>query len=170
MARFVTDNPCSAKALTITPSGIAISSTGASGTVNTSATVASLERGQSVILSFTGGSAGGFTTNAEYYVIPVASGSFRIAATKADAMNGTYISGASGNASSGTVAPVYKVDGTLYFGTGGTALLRGMDNRDTGLSSFVTHTNIPDGSIYPMMIRDILASGSSVSSLVVWSH
>lgn len=169
MARFVSDNPKSCKTVSLTPSGIAISSTGPSGTVNTSASSSSLERGQSVILQFTGGTAGGFTSNAEYFVIPGStSGSFQIASTKEDAMVGNYISGASGNAGAGTTFPIYRVGGVLYVGTGGDLNIRGLDNKDTGLSSFSVMKNIPDSGVYPFMIKDICPSGTSATDLIAW--
>lgn len=168
MARFVTDNPKNSRALTVDTTGFTITSTGPSGTVNVSTSVASLERGQSVILHFTGGTAGGFTSDGEYFVIPVASGSFRVAATRADALNGTYISGASGNAGGGTAYGCYKVGGTLYTGIGGDINMRGLGVEDKGLSSFCVHKNVSDGAVYPFMIKDICASGTTASDFVVW--
>lgn len=170
MPRFVSDNPCSSRSLTLTPSGIAISSTGASGTVNTSASSSSLIRGQSVILNFSGGSAGGFVSNAEYYVIPGAtSGSFQIASTKGNAINGVPLLTASGNAGAGTAYNVFPVGGTIYVGTGGNINMRGLSVEDTGLSSFCLHKNVPDGAVYPYMVGNICASGTSASDIIVWS-
>lgn len=170
MARFVSDNPKSSRSLTITPSGITVSGTAASGTVGTSTSASSLQKGQSVILVFTGGSAGGFVSAAEYFAIPVASGSFQIASTHANAMNGIPLTSASGNAGAGVAYPVYGLGGTVYFGTGGDALVRGLGVSDTGLSSFCLHKNIADGAVYPFMLKDIvMTSGSTVSDLVCWS-
>lgn len=169
MARFVSDNPKSSRSLTIVSGGYTISSTGASGTVNTSTDCSAMARGERVVLSLTSGSANGFTNNAEYYVIPVASGSFRIASSQANAFAGTYLSSASGNAGVGTALPVQRVGGTIYVGTGGNLYVRGFGNEDTGLSSFSVAKNIPDSGVYPFMIGDILGcSGSTASDVIVW--
>ena len=168
MARFVSDNPKNSRALTVNTTGFTITSTGPSGTVNVSTDASSLEKGQSVILHFTGGSAGGFTSDGEYFVIPVASGSFRVASTKANALNSNYISGASGNAGGGTAYGCYKVGGTLYTGTGGDINMRGIGVEDTGLSSFCVHKNVPDSAVYPFMIKDICGSGTTATNFVVW--
>lgn len=169
MARFVSDNPKNSRSLTIVSGGYIISSTGASGTVNVSTNCSAMKKGDSVILGFAGGTAGGFTNHSEYFIIPVASGSFKIAATQADAFAGTYISGASGNAGTGVAYPVQKVGGTPYIGTAGDLYVRGIGVKDTGLSSFSVSKNMADGSVYPFMIGDILGcSGSTASDIVVW--
>lgn len=153
---------------TITLTTYTISSTGASGTVNVSTDCSAMERGKSVLLNFTGGSAGGFVSNEEYWVIPVASGSFRVASTKANALNGTYVSGASGNAGAGTVYPNYRVGGVIFVGTTGNLNLRGYANETTGVSSFSLHKNIPDSSFLPVMVREVSASGTTASDICCW--
>jgi hypothetical protein len=168
MARFVSDNPKNSKALTVNTTGFTITSTGPSGTVNVSTSVAALERGQSVILHFTSGTAGGFTNDGEYFVIPVASGSFKVASTRANAINDVYLASASGNAGGGTAYGCYKVGGTLYTGTGGDINMRGLGVEDTGLSSFCVHKNVADSAVYPFMIKDICGSGTSASDFVIW--
>jgi hypothetical protein len=145
----------------------AFSATGASGTI-TGTGVAALERGQSIFLNLTSGSAQGYVTNSEYYVIPVGSTSFRIASTRANAMIGTPILTASGNAGAGTIYPNYKVGGTLFCGTSGNANIRGIGHGGTGTTSFSLHQNIADGSSLPWMIESISASGSTVGGLVKW--
>ncbi len=145
------------------------SATGASGTV-TGTAVDGLEKGQSIILGLSGNSAGGYTKNEEYFVIPVDATHFKIAATRADALNGTYIATASGNAGGGTVYPNFRVGGTLYIGTGGDINLRGIQVSETGLTSFSIHKNVSDGSMVPTMIKDICASGTTATDLIGWSN
>lgn len=162
-------NPSCNESLTIT--SYTIVSTGASGTITVSGSqnISSLQRGQSIITAFSGGSAQGFTTLGEYFVIPVNATSFKVAASKAEALKGTYLTSASGNAGAGTLYPNYSIGGVLYVGTGGTLNIRGMDNTVSGGASFSLHKNIPDASILPFMIKDINASGvSGVADLVKW--
>lgn len=154
--------------MNITTTTFTFTGTGASGTITVSGDCSSLERGQSVILDISGGTSGGYTDNSEYFVIPVASGSFRIAETKEDAFDGEYISGASGNAGSGTIYPIYKVGGILVANTAGNMYIRGIQNMSTGLSSFSLHTTVADGSIVPFLVKDISTSGLTAAGLVAW--
>jgi hypothetical protein len=123
-----------------------------------------LERGQSVFLDITGGDDEGFKEDVEYFVIPVNATSIALAATYTDAMNGIAIE-TDGDAGPGTVYPVYRVGGVLYVGTGGTLYLRGLQGK-----SFSPHVNIPDGTVLPFMIKDVLSQNSTASDLVVWSN
>jgi hypothetical protein len=165
----VNSNPTINESFTITT--YAFSSTGASGTINASAGVSlsALEKGQSILINLTsGGTSNGFTDLAEYFVIPVSSGAIKIAQLVSGALNDVYLSSASGNAGSGVIYPNYKVGGTLFVGTGGNVNIRGLTNRSTGSTSFSLHTNIADGSMLPMMIGHLSASGTTASEFVKW--
>jgi hypothetical protein len=123
-----------------------------------------LERGQSVFLDITNGDAEGFEKDVEYFVIPVSATSIALAATREDAFDEVAIT-TTGNAGGGTIYPVYRVGGVLYVGTGGTLYLRGLQGK-----SFSPHVNIPDGTVLPFMIKDVLSQGSTALDLVVWSN
>jgi hypothetical protein len=153
----------------ITTTTYSVTSTGASGTLNANS-IGNLERGSSFIIDLNSGSAQGFTDLSEYFVIPVNANSIRIAATKADAFDGNYISGASGNAGAATVYPNYKVGGILVINTAGNVYVRGLGNNDTGFSSFSLQTTVADGSVLPFMIKDLCASGLTAGGLVCWSN
>lgn len=165
--RQVNDNPTNN--FNITTTTYSVTSTGASGTIN-AAGIGNLERGSSFIIDINSGTAQGFTDLSEYFVIPVNTNSIRIAATKADAFDGNYISGASGNAGAGTAYPIYKVGGMLVANTAGNMYVRGLSNNDTGLSSFSLHTTVANGTIIPFMIKDLCASGLTAGGLVCWSN
>lgn len=123
-----------------------------------------LERGQSVFLDITNSDTKGFEEDVEYFVIPVDATHIALAATYTDAMNGIAIE-TTGDAGAGTVYPTYRVGGVLYVGTGGTLYLRGLRGK-----SFSSHVKIPDGTVLPFMIKDVLSKGSTASDLVVWSN
>lgn len=163
--RQVNSNPTNNKTISITT--YAFSATGASGTI-TGTGVAALERGQSIFLDLTDGSSNGYTDTSEYFVIPVGATSFKIAATKQDALRGDYISGASGNAGAGTIYPNINVGGVVYIGVGGDVNMRGINNKDTGTSAFSLHKNAPDGMTFPFMIKDISASGTTATDIIAW--
>jgi len=146
----------------------AFDTTGPSGTINASVDMSALKCGQSMILSIDGGTAEGFTDQEEYFVIPVSSGVIRIADSKEDAMDGNYISGASGDASTGTIYPIYKVGGVLVTNTAGNLYIRGLQNADRGLDSFSLQVTTSNGDILPFMIKDIMTSGLTADKLVVW--
>lgn len=134
------------------------------GGVVTMANAEQLERGQSVFLDITDGDDEGFKEDVEYFVIPVDATHIALAATYTDAMNGIAIE-TTGDAGAGTVYPTYRVGGVLYVGTGGTLYLRGLQGK-----SFSPHVNIPDGTVLPFMIKDVLSQNSTASDLVVWSN
>jgi hypothetical protein len=157
----VNSNPTSNE--TITLSTYAFTATGEGGVV-TMANAEPLERGQSVFLDITGGDAMGFEEDVEYFVIPVDTTHIALAATYTDAMNGIAIE-TTGDAGAGTAYPTYRVGGVLYVGTGGTLYLRGLQGK-----SFSPHVNIPDGTVLPFMIKDVLSQGSTASDLVIWSN
>lgn len=142
-----------------------ITTTGASGVVNASGSTMSLEVGQSVMLKLDGGSAGGFTTAKEYFVTAPSATKFKIAATRRDAFAGTYISGASGNAGVGTIYINHPVGGRIFCGVSGDVNVRGLYN---GNDVFTLHKNIPSGSAMEVAIKDINASGTTATSLVIW--
>lgn len=145
-----------------------ITSTGASGTINVSTDISALETGDSFLLSLSSGSAEGFTDGQEYWIIPVSSGVIRIADSKEDAFDGTYISGASGDAGVGTAYPNYKVGGIMKVNASGTVYIRGIENRDRGWSSFSIDVTAVNGTILPFMIKDVATSGLTASNLVSW--
>lgn len=147
----------------ITLTTYAFTATNAGGVV-TMANAEQLERGQSVFLDITGGDDEGFEEDVEYFVIPVDATHIALAATYTDAMNGIVIE-TTGDAGAGTVYPTYRVGGVLYVGTGGTLYLRGLQGK-----SFSPHVNIPDGTVLPFMIKDVLSQGSTALDLVVWSN
>jgi len=157
----VNSNPTANESITL--STYAFTATGEEGVV-TMANAEQLERGQSVFLDITGGDAMGFEKDVEYFVIPVDATHIALAATYTDAMNGIAIE-TTGDAGAGTVYPTYRVGGVLYVGTGGTLYLRGLQGE-----SFSPHVNIPDGTVLPFMIKDVLSQGSTASDLVVWSN
>lgn len=157
----VNSNPTSNE--TITLSTYAFTATDEGGVV-TMANAEQLERGQSVFLDITGGDAVGFEEDVEYFVIPVDATHIALAATYTDAMNGVVIE-TTGDAGAGTVYPTYRVGGVLYVGTGGTLYLRGLQGK-----SFSPHANIPDGTVIPFMIKDVLSQGSTATDLVAWSN
>jgi len=157
----VNSNPTANESITL--STYAFTATGEEGVV-TMANAEQLERGQSVFLDITGGDAEGFEEDVEYFVIPVDTTHIALAATYTDAMNGIAIE-TTGDAGAGTVYPTYRVGGVLYVGTGGTLYLRGLQGE-----SFSPHVNIPDGTVLPFMIKDVLSQGSTASDLVVWSN
>jgi hypothetical protein len=157
----VNSNPTANESITL--STYAFTATGEEGVV-TMANAEQLERGQSVFLDITGGDAMGFEKDVEYFVIPVDTTHIALAATYTDAMNGIAIE-TTGDAGAGTAYPTYRVGGVLYVGTGGTLYLRGLHGE-----SFSPHVNIPDGTVLPFMIKDVLSQGSTASDLVVWSN
>ena len=157
----VNSNPTSNE--TITLSTYAFTATGEGGVV-TMTNAGQLKRGQSVFLDITGGDDEGFKEDVEYFAIPVDATHIALAATYTDAMNGVAIE-TTGDAGGGTVYPTYRVGGVLYVGTGGTLYLRGLQGK-----SFSPHVNIPDGTVIPFMIKDVLSQGSTASDLVVWSN
>jgi len=157
----VNSNPTSNE--TITLSTYAFTATDEGGVV-TMANAGQLERGQSVFLDITNGDAAGFEEDVEYFVIPVDATSIALAATREDAFDGIVIE-TTGDAGAGTAYPTYRVGGVLYVGTGGTLYLRGLQGK-----SFSPHVNIPDGTVLPFMIKDVLSQGSTASDLVVWSN
>ena len=106
----------------------------------------------------------GFKENVEYFAIPVDATHIELAATYTDAMNEKVIE-TTGDAGPGVIYPVYRVGGVLYVGTGGTLYLRGLQGK-----SFSPHVNIPDGTVLPFMIKDVLSQNSTASDLVVWSN
>lgn len=133
-------------------------------TVTSPVDVSAIKRGQSVFLDITNGDAGGFEEDVEYFAIPNNATSIALAATYTDAMNEKAIE-TTGDAGPGVIYPVYRVGGVLYVGTGGTLYLRGLQGK-----SFSPHVKIPDGTILPFMIKDVLSQGSTASDLVVWSN
>jgi hypothetical protein len=161
------NNPTCNKSFSITT--YSFSATGASGTI-TGTGVAALEKGQSIFLGLAGSSAQGYTKNGEYFVIPVGATSFKIASTKANALAGISILTASGNAGGGTIYPNYLVGGVLFVGSSGNVNIRGIQNMETGTSSFSVHKNISDGSMLPMMIKDISSSGTTANDFITWSN
>lgn len=163
--RQVNSNPTNNKRISLDT--YSFTATGASGTV-TGTGVSALERGQSIFLDLTGGSSVGYSDEAEYFVIPVDSTHFRIAATKQDALRGNFISGASGDAGAGTVYPNINVGGVVYIGVGGDVNIRGINNKDTGVNSFTLHKNTADGMVLPFMIKDISTSGTTATDIAAW--
>lgn len=166
--RQTRDNPTSN--FNITTDTYAVTATGASGTVTSSDDVSVLERGQSILFGIDGGSAEGFTDGQEYFVIPVDTNNFRIANSKEDAMDGTYVSGASGDAGAGTVYPSYKVGGVLVTNTAGNVYIRGINNKTRGFSSFSLQTTSVDGSVIPFMIGEFSTSGMTAGGFVSWNQ
>ena len=160
----VNSNPTSNE--TITLSTYAFTATDKNGVVTVTAPVdvSAIKRGQSVFLDITTGDAEGFKEDVEYFVIPVDATHIALAATHTDAMNGVAIE-TTGDAGAGTVYPTYRVGGVLYVGTGGTLYLRGLQGK-----SFSPHVKIPDGTVLPFMIKDVLSQGSTASNLVIWSN
>ena len=160
----VNSNPTANGNITLTT--YEFSSTGENGvvTVTDPVDVSAIKRGQGIFLSINSGNAQGFKQNVEYFAIPVNATSIALAATYTDAMNGIEIE-TDGDAGAGTIYPTYRVGGVLYVGTGGTLYLRGLQGK-----SFSSHVNIPDGTILPFMIKDVLSQGSTASDLVVWSN
>jgi hypothetical protein len=157
----VNSNPTANESITL--SKYAFTATDEGGVV-TMANAEQLERGQSVFLDIAGSDTKGFEEGVEYFVIPVDTTHIALAATYTDAMNGKEIE-TDGNAGAGTVYPTYRVGGVLYVGTGGTLYLRGLQSE-----SFSPHVNIPNGTVLPFMIKDVLSQGSTASDLVVWSN
>ena len=155
----VNSNPTANESITL--STYAFTATDKGGVV-TMANAEQLERGQSVFLDIT--DAEGFEKDVEYFVIPVDTTHIALAATYTDAMNGIAIE-TTGDAGAGTVYPTYRVGGVLYVGTGGTLYLRGLQSE-----SFSPHVNIPNGTVLPFMIKDVLSQGSTASDLVIWSN
>jgi co-chaperonin GroES (HSP10) len=157
----VNSNPTANESITL--STYAFTATDEGGVV-AMANAEQLERGQSVFLDITGGNAMGFEEDVEYFVIPVDDTHIALAATREDAFDDVAIT-TNGNAGAGTVYPTYRVGGVLYVGTGGTLYLRGLQGK-----SFSPHVNIPDGTVLPFMIKDVLSQGSTASDLVIWSN
>lgn len=164
----VNSNPTSNKTLTL--STYTFTGTGASGAVNASVDMSALERGQSVFLGLTGDSANGFTKNGEYFVIPVSSGAIKLATNKTNALLGVPDYTASGDAGSGVLYPNYGIGGVIFVGSSGNVNIRGIEVKTTGTSSFSLHKNIPDASILPFMIKDVSASGTTASDIVIWNR
>ena len=160
----VNSNPTANESITL--STYIFTATGENGvvTVTSPVDVSAIKRGQSVFLDITGGDDEGFEEDVEYFVIPMDDTHIALAATYTDAMNGIAIE-TTGDAGPGTVYPTYRVGGVLYVGTGGTLYLRGLQGK-----SFSPHVKIPDGTILPFMIKDVLSQGSTASDLVVWSN
>jgi hypothetical protein len=146
-------------------------STSASGTMTTSGVdVSALTRGQSIFLDITSGSSEGFTDLGEYFVIPVGTNSFRIAASREDAINGNPILTASGNAGAGTVYPNYSVNGNLFVGTSGDVNCRGTSiPSGGGTSSFSLLKKVPDGTLLDLNIKDVSALNTTASDFVSWT-
>ena len=153
------DNPSVNKTITLTT--YKFTATGKDGFV-TLVNADQLERGQSIILVISGGTAQGFTTTNEYFVIPVDGTHIALASTKANALSGVTIT-TTGDAGAGTVYPNYEVNGVLWVGTGGDLNVRGKRS-----SVFSVCTNAADGSIFPMYIKDISSYNTTASELVAW--
>jgi hypothetical protein len=163
----VRQNPTVNESFTVASGGITFEATGASGTITSSGSgVSGLTRGQAFIYS--GATSGGFTHLAEYFTIPVNASGIRAAATFADALNGSGITNS--GVMSGKIYPIYSIGGTLFIGTSGNINIRGMEQRTTGMNSFSLHSNIPNATLVPMMLKDICASGTTATGLVKWTH
>jgi hypothetical protein len=126
-----------------------------------------LARAQSILLSISGGTAQGFTTLAEYFVIPVNTTTIYLASTPKNALDSVPIT-TTGNAGGGTIYPNYKIAGGLYVGTGGDINIRGYCNGGTGVTSFSVHKNVADGSMIPFMVDSISAYLTTAQDFVVW--
>lgn len=129
--------------------------------------VSALERAQSVILSITSGTAEGFTTLTEYFVIPVDATHIDLAETKEDAKNGVVIT-TTGDAGGGTIYPNYRIGGVIYVGVGGDVNMRGFSEDEKGTASFSLHKNLSDGAILPFMIKDISTYLTTATDIVAW--
>lgn len=163
----IRQNPTVNESFTVASGGYTFESTGASGVINSSGSgVSGLTRGQSFVYS--GATSGGFTHLAEYYVIPVAANQIKAAASFTDAINGSGITNS--GVMSGKIYPIYSVGGSLFVGTSGNINIRGTENRSTGMTSFSLHSNIPNATLFPMMIKDVCASGTTVIGLVKWTN
>jgi hypothetical protein len=160
----VNSNPTANGNITLTTYKFSSTGTGGVITAATSVDVSAIKRGQSVFLGITGGDDEGFKENVEYFAIPVDATHIELAATYTDAMNEIAIE-TDGDAGAGTIYPTYRVGGVLYVGTGGILYLRGLQGK-----SFSPHVNIPDGTVLPFMIKDVLSQGSTASDLVIWSN
>lgn len=162
----VRENPTVNKTLTLTT--YAITSTAASGVINSTG-IEALERGTSILLHLNGGTAQGFTEGTEYFIIPVGTNSAKLASSFENSLIGINIT-TTGDAGAGTVYPNYMIGGVLFVGTGGNVNIRGDGVSDTGSSSFSLHKNIADGSLIPLMIDCVSASGTTATDLVSWIH
>lgn len=146
------------------------SQTGPSGTITMSGTsnVSTVQTGDSLIVSLTtpGATSGGYTHLGEYFTIngSSASGSLQVATTKANALAGTPDLTASGANGSGTLYMNSPVGGRLYVGTSGNLFMKGVGEG----SSFVMHNAAPAGTVVPLMIGLVSASGTTASNLVAW--
>jgi hypothetical protein len=160
----VNSNPTANESITL--STYVFTATGEDGVVTVTAPVdvSAIKRGQGIFLSIDTGNAQGFEQDVEYFAIPINATSIALAATREDAFDGVAIT-TDGNAGAGVIYPVYRVGGVLYVGTGGTLYLRGLQGK-----SFSPHVNIPDGTVLPFMIKDVLSQGSTASDLVIWSN
>jgi hypothetical protein len=154
--------------MNISPSTYAITATGPSGTLTVSGDISEMTTGQSFILQIDGGTSGGFTDGQEYFCIEDTSGSIRIADSKEDAFDGSFISGASGDAGTGNIFPSYSVGGILVTNTAGNIYIRGIQNKVRGFGSFSLQTTVSNGSLIPFMIGDFTTSGLTASGLVAW--
>ena len=159
----VNSNPTANGNITLTTYEFSSTGTGGVITAATSVDVSAIKRGQGVFLDITNSDTG-FEEDVEYFVIPMDDAHIALAATYTDAMNGIEIE-TDGDAGAGTIYPTYRVGGVLYVGNGGTLYLRGLQGK-----SFSPHVNIPDGTVLPFMIKDVLSQNSTASDLVVWSN
>lgn len=151
----------------ITVANLTITGTDDAATVTVSGGAGDLVLGQSVILSFSGGTAQGYTNLQEYYVIPVDATTFKIADSKEDAFNGTAIT-TTGDAGGGTVYPIYRVGGILVVNTAGNVYIRGLNNNTRGTTSFSLQTVESNGTLIPFMIKDFTTYQTTADDFVVW--
>ena len=154
----VSKNPSLNKTITI-ESPIAFSSTGVDGLV-TGTNFSTLIRGQRVRVTVTGGTAQGFTTARDYFVIPVSSTEIKLAESRSDALKSINIT-TTGNAGAGTLAPAYLVGGVLYVGTEGYVNIRGIDSE-----VFSVHKGL-QGWV-PPMVGEIHSVDTTATDIVGW--
>jgi hypothetical protein len=159
----IRQNPTSNQGITLTTYVFTSTTTNGTVTVTGPVNVSAIERGQSVMLVITGGTAQGFTTLQEYYAIPVNSTSIKLASTYQNAIIGTNIT-TTGNAGGGTIYPTYKVGGVVYVGTTGNVNCRGISS-----PNFTVLNAVPVGFV-PVMIKDIHSYNTTASNLVAWSN
>ena len=163
MAKQVFGNPKRLDSVDLTT--YAVTATGASGTVTSSANISSLKPGQSIFLAFDGGSSGGYTSSGQYYVIPKSSGQIQVATTKQNAILRSPDLTASGNAGAGDIRPNVQIGGTIFVGTGGDILARGIES-----DSFELIKNVADGQLLPYMLGDVATSGTTASDILKATH
>jgi hypothetical protein len=164
MAKHVADNPTMNRTLSLTT--YATTSTSTNGTVTSGSNISSLVAGQSIILKLDGGTAQGFTSGAEYFVIPVDTNNIKLATSKADAIAGTNIT-TTGNAGAGDIYVCEKVGGVIYVGVSGDVSCRGIGVGER--QSFSVHKSVPIGFM-PVMIKDIDPSLTTATDIVAWCH